>query len=88
MSVTQGKNILYEAVTPAATLFLLLELDEIKLSERLEDILQITLGDAEMDIPYVESVKWYLIWVVAAGFRVASLAILLGFCELGDDGNS
>lgn len=63
-------------------------MDELELAERFEDILQIALSDAEMDIPYVEPMEWDLVGVAAGSLRVASLTILLGLGELGDDRNA
>lgn len=63
-------------------------MDELELAKRFEDVLQIALSDAEMDIPYVEPMEWDLVGVAAGGLRVASLTILLGLGELGDDRNA
>ena len=44
------ENSLDEAVTSAATLFILLELNKLKVTERLEDILKILFCDREVDV--------------------------------------
>lgn len=41
-----------------------------------------------MDVAYVEPMERDLVRIAAGGLRVASLTILLGFGQLGDDGDA
>lgn len=81
-------NILYESVTTAPTVVVLLELDELELAEWLEDILQILLGNAEVDVSHVETVERNRVGVVSSGLRGAHLAVLLSLGKLDDDRNT
>jgi hypothetical protein len=41
-----------------------------------------------MDITHIESMERNLVWITTRGFRVADLAVFLGFGELSDDWNA
>ena len=77
--------LLNEAVTSASALLLFLQLHELQFTKWLEDILQVALGDTEMDVSYIKSVKWNRIRVAAGRFGVSSLTILFRFGKLSDD---
>jgi hypothetical protein len=55
---TWRDNILNEGVTLASTGFVLLQLNKLELAEWFEDIGEIFLSNAEMDITDIESVEW------------------------------
>lgn len=80
--------LLNKAVTSASSLLFFLELHELEFAKRLEYVLQVTFSDAEMDVSYIKPMEWNLIRVVACGFRIPGLTVLLRFGELSDDGNA
>jgi hypothetical protein len=82
------KSLLDEAITPAATIVILLQLYELKFTKRLEYCLQVLLSDIEVDVAYIEPVERNRVRVSSRCFLVANLAILLRFGKLDDDGNS
>ena len=41
-----------------------------------------------MYVPYIKPMEGDLVGVVVCGFGVTCLAIFLGLCELGDDGDA
>lgn len=41
-----------------------------------------------MYVSYVKPMEWDLIWIGIGRLGVASLAVLLGFSKLGDDGDA
>ena len=51
-------NSLDEAIATAAAVLIFLELNKLKLTERLEDGLQILLGNVEMNVANVKTVEW------------------------------
>ena len=51
-------NSLDEAIATAAAVLIFLELDKLKLTERLEDGLQILLGNVEMNVANVKTMEW------------------------------
>ena len=51
-------NSLDEAIATAAAVLILLELNKLKLTERLEDSLQILLGNVEMNVANVKTMEW------------------------------
>ena len=77
-------NILNEAVALGASLLFLLQLAELERTERLEDILEILLGDREVDVADVEAVEGNAVGERGDTLRVTGLAILLCFSELRD----
>lgn len=91
VSVCPSRNhtlyVLYETVASTTSLFFLLQLHKFELAKRFKNILQITLGDAEMDVPDVQPVKRNLAEVAGRRLRVASQSILLRFRMLGNDGD-
>lgn len=85
-------NILNESITTAATRLLLLQLNKLEISKRLENVLEILLGDTKVDISNVESMERnvmtrILVLLVLTAFG-AGLPVLLCLCKLNDDGNS
>ena len=78
-------HVLYKAIASAATRFFFLQLDKLKLAKGLEDVLQVTLSDAEVDVAYVEPVERDRVRVAGARVRVARLTVLLGLGQLRDD---
>ena len=76
---------LYKPITAAAAVVVLLELDELELAKGLEDILEILLGDAEVDVADVETVKGDGIGMIAAALSIANLTVLLGFGKLDNN---
>lgn len=80
-----GRNLLHETVPSTATIVILLELDELELAERLEDILEVLFGDAEVDVADVEAVERNRVGMVPGPLRAAYLTILLRFGELDYD---
>jgi hypothetical protein len=83
-----GGDLLDKSITSTATLILLLELHKFKLTEWFEDILEITLSNAEMDISNVEPMKRNRVMIATGGFRITGQTILLSFGQLGDDWDS
>ena len=51
-------NSLDEAIATAAAVLIFLELNKLKLTERLEDGLQILLGNVEMNVANVKTMEW------------------------------
>lgn len=51
-------NSLDEAIATAAAVLIFLKLNKLKLTERLEDGLQILLGNVEMNVANVKTMEW------------------------------
>lgn len=66
-------------------MLLLLELNELQLTERLEDVLKILFVDREMDVADVETVEWNAVRLSGVALGVAGLAVFLCFSELRND---
>ena len=75
-------------VAAAAAIVVFLELDKLQLAERLKHIVQVLLGDAEMNVTDIEAVEGDRIRVVTGRLRVADLAVLLSLGQLDDDGDT
>jgi hypothetical protein len=63
-------------------------LNEFKLAERLKDSLQVLLGDVEVNVADIKTVKRDRIGVRSRSFRISGLPVFLGFCDLYDDRNT
>lgn len=81
-------NSLYKAVPTAAATVVLLKLNKLKLSKRLKDGLKVLLIDVEVNVTNIQPVERDGVWMWAGCFGVASLTILLGFCNLDNDGDT
>lgn len=81
-------DLLNETIALRATLILLLQLDELQLSEWLENVLEVILGDGEVDVADVEAVERNTVRL--GGTTLAGLGdtILFCFSELGNDRNA
>ena len=80
---------LNKPIASAAASLVLLQLNKFELAKRFEDVLQVTLGDAEMDIANVQTVERNGAGVVMGrAFASSSLTILLGLRQLGNDRNA
>lgn len=84
----RGRYLLDETVTTAAAAVILLQLDKLELTKWLEDVLQILLCNAEVDIANIQPVKGDRGRMLARGLRVADLAVLLSLSKLDNDGNT
>lgn len=80
-------DLLHKRKTLAPTILLLLQLDKFELTEWFEDMLEVIFSDAEMDVTHIESMERGGVTARFA-FGVASLAILLGFSQLNNDGDA
>jgi hypothetical protein len=81
--------LLHEAVAPAATGVILLELDEFELAERLEHSLEVVLCDGEMNVAHIEAVKRNTVGLGRIALvGVTRLTVLLGLGELSNDWNA
>ena len=80
--------VLHEAIALAAALLFLLELHELELTKRLEDILEVVFGDGEVDVADVETVEWDAVGLSSCRLGGACLTVLLCFRELCDDWNA
>lgn len=79
-------HLLYKPVALAPThVLFLLKLHKLQLAERLEHVLEIFLGDGEVDVADVEAMEGHAVRLGGAALG-AGLAILLGFGGLDDDG--
>lgn len=78
-------DLLNKPISTAATSVILLELGELKLAKRLEDVLKILLSDAEVDIANIQTVKGDRVRVATSGARFANLAVLLSFGQLDNN---
>lgn len=81
-------DLLNKPIASASAVVVLLELDEFELAKGLENILEILLGDTEMDVANVETVERNGIGVGARAVCSAYLAILLSLGKLDDDRNT
>lgn len=81
-------NVLDEGITFASTGFILLQLNKLELAEWFENIGEIVFGNAEMDVTNIEPVEWCGVLIACSSLGVASLAVLLRFSQLRNDGNS
>jgi hypothetical protein len=52
-----GEDVLHKCVTFASASLILLQLDKLEFAKRFEDILEIILSNAEMNITHIEPVK-------------------------------
>lgn len=77
-------NVLNKSVTSTATIVILLQLHKLELTEGLEDVLKVGLGDAEVDVAHIQPVEGNRIGMTGR-FRVADLAVLLGLGGLDND---
>lgn len=82
------RNILHKAVSLRASLLLLLQLAELELTKRLEDILEVLFRNREVDVADVEAVERDAVREGGDAFGVTGLAVLFCFGELGDDRNA
>lgn len=84
-------DLLNETITLGATWvgLIALENDLLKLTERLEDLLEIRLRDTEVDVANVKTMEGCAVeaWSSSA-FGGSSRAVLLSFSELRDNGNA
>jgi len=80
----ERRYVLDKAVASAATVIILLQLDKLELTKGLKDVLEVCLGDAEVDVAHVEPVEGDRVGM-ARRFRVADLAVLLGLGGLDND---
>lgn len=78
-------SLLYKPVATTSTLLFFLQLDELEFAKWLENILQIALSDAEMDVAYIQPMKRNLMGVAVCGFWVTSLAILFRLRKLSNN---
>ena len=81
-------DLLHKPIASASPTLFLLQLNKFELAERFKDILQILLGDTEMDVAHVETMERYRAVVAARCFRVSGLPIFLCFGELCNDWNA
>lgn len=81
-------DLLHEAISPAPTSLILLQLDEFEFAKWLKNILEVTLSDTEMNVTHIQPVEGGRMIVARAGFGVASLAVLFSLSQLGDDRDS
>jgi hypothetical protein len=88
VKVSRKIYLLYKCISFAPTSLVFLQLNEFKLAEWFEDILEVGFSDAEMNITHIESVKWCRVTRARAGLRITCLAVLFGFGKLDDDGNA
>jgi hypothetical protein len=66
-----------------------LQNDLLKLAIGFEDLLKIRFGHTEVNVADVETMERSAVGTRScAALRRSSSAILLGLCELGDDGNT
>jgi hypothetical protein len=80
-------DVLDKTVASAATVVILLQLHKFELAKRFKDILEVCLGDAEVDVAYIEPVEGDGVGM-AGRFRVPDLAVLLRLGGLDNDGNT
>ncbi len=78
-------NLLNKTVTTAAARVILLQLDKLELAEGLENILEILLRNAEVDVAHIQAVERNRVRVATRCFRSSGLVILLSLGELDDD---
>lgn len=78
---------LNKSVPATSTVLVLLQLDKLKLAKRLKNSLQVLLRHVEVDVADVEPMEGDGVGV-SAGFGVAGLSVLFGFCQLNNDRNT
>jgi hypothetical protein len=83
-----ASNLLHEGITFASASLILLQLDKLKFAKRFEDVLEVILSNAEVNITHIESVEWCRVRWARASLGVASLAVLFGFGKLRNNGNA
>jgi hypothetical protein len=81
-------DLLYESIAATASVVVFLELNEFKLTKRLENVLKILLGDAEVDVSNIQPVERDRVGVGAGAVCSSDLSILLSLCKLDDDRNT
>ena len=73
------QHLLNKPIASAAASLVLLQLNKLELSKRFEDVLQVTLGDAEMDVANIQTVKRNGTGIMMGrAFASSSLTIFLG----------
>lgn len=82
------RNLLNKTVALRAPGLFLLQLDELQLTERCKDGSQVLFRDREVDVSDIETVEGNAVGLGWLALGVASLAVLLCFSELRNNGDT
>lgn len=82
------QDLLYETVATAAAVVVFLQLNEFKLAERFKHVLEVLLGNAEVNVANVQAMERYGISVGAGAVRGSDLSVLLSLGKLDNDRNT
>lgn len=64
-----------------------MQLNELELAKWFEDVLEITLSDAEMNIANIEPMEWSRVLIAGTSLGITCLTVLFRFSQLNNDGD-
>ena len=89
LSRLEGGHLLDKSITSAASAFILLQLNKIKLAKGLKDVLEVGFVDAEMDVADIQPMKRNRVMVSSnVPIGVPGLSVLLSLSQLSYNGDS